>query len=415
MNILFVVPYVPNLIRVRPYNLIRALVEKGHAVTVMTLWSSVGEQMDVDRLRTVGARVIAVRLPQWRSLLNALATLPDGAPLQASYCWHPALDREIRAAALDGTTFDVVHVEHLRGVRYALALQHAARGYRALPIVWDSVDCISYLFEQAVRDGSGGVRGAVLRMELARTRRYEGSLVGQFDRVLVTSRVDKEKLSALAPDGQAGQNIAVLSNGVDLDYFQPDTSLERAPANIVISGKMSYHANVAMVRNLVANIMPQVWAQRPEVSLSVVGKDPPAEIQALAADPRIRVTGTVADIRPYLQGATLAVAPLAYGAGVQNKVLEAMACATPVVTTPQAVAALDVLDGRDLRVAGDAEAFARQILYLLDHPAETSRLGLAGREYVERCHSWPEIAGELEAIYQQVIEKKALQNGEFSG
>jgi polysaccharide biosynthesis protein PslH len=90
------------------------------------------------------------------------------------------------------------------------------------------------------------------------------------------------------------QKVSVLANGVDLDYFQPgDEQKPREPATLVVSGKMSYHANVSMVLHLVNNIMPHVWAERPDVRLLVVGKDPTREIQALGEHSAVTVTGTV--------------------------------------------------------------------------------------------------------------------------
>ncbi len=131
----------------------------------------------------------------------------------------------------------------------------------------------------------------------------------------------------------------------------------------------------------------------------MVGKDPPAEILALGSQSNIEVTGTVSDIRPFLQKATVAVAPLTYGAGIQNKVLEAMACGTPVVTTPKAVAALDIAHGRELLVAETEEQFAEAALALLNQPEVGRQIGMNGRLYVEKCHHWADIAAQLENIY----------------
>jgi len=95
-----------------------------------------------------------------------------------------------------------------------------------------------------------------------------------------------------------------------------------------------------MVNYLVAEIMPRVWQKRPGVQLMIVGKDPTADIRDLCANPQITVTGTVDDIRPFLWKATAAVVPLVYGAGIQNKILEAMACGTPVITASRALSSL---------------------------------------------------------------------------
>jgi glycosyltransferase involved in cell wall biosynthesis len=139
--------------------------------------------------------------------------------------------------------------------------------------------------------------------------------------------------------------------------------------------------------------------------LWLVGKDPSRELGRLAAarPGQVVITGTVPDVRPYLRKAAVAVAPLVYGVGCQNKVLEAMACGTPVVATPRAVGALSAVPGRDVVVADGPQAFSDALLRLLEHPAEQSEVGRAGRAYVETHHRWDRIAAQLEAIYSDVM------------
>jgi len=404
MRILFVVPYTPNLIRVRPFNLIRFLAERGHAVTVATLTSGPQEEEDVRALETYCERVISRPLPRWRSLWNCLLALPANDPLQAAYCWHPALARDLEELVASGgkeVPFDVVHVEHLRGARYGLRLMAAANG--SLPIVWDSVDSITFLFRQAaVRSRSRSGRW-MTRLELKRTERYEARMLRQFQHVLVTSPMDKQAFCSLSRGDDPRASITVLPNGVDLSYFQPAQDVERHEKTIVVSGKMSYHANVTMVLFLAREIMPLVWARRPAVKLVVVGKDPPRELLDLQEQPWVSVTGTVDDVRPYLQGATIAASPIQYGAGIQNKVLEAMACKTPVIATSQAVSALAAKPGQHLLVADDARSFAQAILALLEDRSRREEVGAAGYQYVTSHHDWGRIARRLEGTYRSAI------------
>ena len=406
-KILFVVPYAPNLIRVRPYNLIRQLSQRGNQVTVLTLWTEEHERDSLEQLKAHADQVLAVRLPRWRSLWNCFAALPTSQPLQTVYCWEPALTRLINPLIENGNgrhAFDVIHVEHLRGARYGLYLKSLFAGRKpALPIVWDSVDSISLLFRQAMLRSKSLFSRSLTRFELGRTQAYEAWLVRQFDRVAVTSPADRQALLGLLPEGEQPPPISVLPNGVDLDYFKPGESILRELDTLVISGKMSYHANVTMVLHFVQEIMPLVWDRRPGARVLVVGKDPSREIQALSADSRITVTGTVEHLPPYLQKASLAVAPIAYGAGIQNKVLEAMACQTPVVASPQAVSALNVRPGQDLIVAQEPAAFAGEILNLLDDPNLQQRVGQAGRAYVEAHHHWYAVAGRFEELYEQAV------------
>ncbi len=237
-------------------------------------------------------------------------------------------------------------------------------------------------------------------------------MVTQFEHTLVTSRVDQEAFRSLTNTNIASRRISVLKNGVDLDYFTPDDNLDREAATVITSGKMSYHANVSMALRLVEEIMPLVWAVRPDVQVLIVGKDPPKQVQALARPSRVVVTGTVADMRPYLQRATLAASPVRYGAGIQNKVLEAMACGTPVITSSRAVNALDVKPGEDLLVADDPGAFSREILGLLEDPERRKSIGEAGRAYVESQHRWSTIAGQLEDIYAREIDLMRVNSDE---
>ena len=408
MDILFIVPYVPNLIRVRPYNLIRSLTRRGHRVTVATL--STDDETDIEQLERVCYLVHSCRLPSWRSAYNALVALPTRVPLQAVYCWQPWLAEHIVELAdkKNGEScFDIVHVEHLRGAKYGLYLKYHLDGSCLKPpIIWDSVDCITYLFAQAATHSKKKMNRWLSWFDLARTEWYESYLVSQFDHILVTSQVDKDALRALAPSGSDTRHISVLPNGVDLDYFVPDENVPREEATVVVSGKMSYHANVTMVLYLVNEIMPLVWIRKPEVKLWVVGKDPSKEIKALEQHPMVTVTGTLNDIRPFLRAATLAVTPIQYGAGVQNKVLEAMACAAPVISTPQAISALSVQPGRDMLIANEPGEFAEKILNLLLDPEAQRRFSQAGRQYVESHHNWDMIAGQLEQIYSKTIYLK---------
>lgn len=410
MRILFIVPYAPTPIRTRPYNLLRGLTRRGHDITLATLWQNAGEQAALAEWRAPGVRVIAEPLSTLRSGANLLRALAGAAPLQAAFCWQPALARRI-AGELAATAYDVVHVEHLRGARYALAAKEQGAGRAA--VVWDSVDCISHLFAQTARASSSAGSRVKAWLDVGRTRRYEAWLPEQFDRVLVTSVVDRDAFERLHVGTFERWNVqtfersnvpTVLPNGVDLAYFQPGVAA-RSDLDIVFSGKMSYHANVTAVAYFAGQVLPLIWARQPQATFTIAGHSPPAGVRALASDARIRVTGSVDDLRPYLQQAALAVAPMPYGAGIQNKVLEALACATPVVATPQAVSALAVRAGEHLLVADGAANLAAAVLRLLDDGALRVRLGAAGRRYAEENHDWAGIVARLEDIYCDAIRR----------
>ncbi len=283
MNVLFVVPYVPSKIRVRPYNWIRYLSRLGHRITLFTVCTSRDDHQALQELQGYCDRIHRVDIPTWRSMINCLLALPTRQPLQAVYSWDASLAEDLYSIANQDNgngSYDVVHVEHLRGARYGLDLISKSGDHEnRLPVVWDSVDSISLLFRQAMVQSNSMFSRGVTRFELGRTEDYEARLVNQFDSVLVTSKHDKQALQELAKNNGAGRQINVLPNGVDLDYFSPDMAGERQDNMVVLSGKMSYHANVTMVVDFIENIMPHVWSQQPEVKVWVVGKDPPPKLK----------------------------------------------------------------------------------------------------------------------------------------
>jgi glycosyltransferase involved in cell wall biosynthesis len=400
MKIAYIVPYVPNHIRTRPYNLINQLVSMGHKVSVFTLGSGKQDLRDLAALRSKVPDVHYQEQSVWYSLWNSLVAVPTSRPLQTVYSWNPILAKKLIGLLSVPGAFDIVHIEHLRGSYYG---QYVKSKLPHFPVVWDSVDCISYLFRQASTQNAGGFGKFITRFELGRTMLMEAKLISEFDQILVTSETDRNALLELASSNSNPAPISVLSNGVDMEYFHPNPEIQRDEESLVFSGKMSYHANISTVKYLVAEIMPRIWIKRPDVRLTIVGKDPPMDVRALGADPRITVTGTVDDIRPYLWRATAAVVPLVYGAGIQNKVLEAMACGTPVVTTSRTVSSLGITHGKELMVADGADDFSQTVLNLLENTTEQYELGSEASNYVQNHHSWIEIGRQLLMYYSRAI------------
>jgi len=272
--------------------------------------------------------------------------------------------------------------------------------------VYDSVDCISMLFEQATQKGAQLRSRLITAIDLARTRRYEAQLLTQYDQIAITSWRDKDALDKLAhrylPPQTRVAPVTVVTNGVDLEYFLPQTLTPPLPSpTLVFTGKMSYHANVAAVVHFAQDILPYVWASNPHVRFQIVGKDPPEPVRQLAADERIQVTGTVPDLRPYLAQATVAVCPALYAVGIQNKVLEAMAMGAPVVSTPAGCAALSAKESQEILVAEGEREFADAVLRILADPALAKQLSVAGRRHVETYHSWDASARQLVETYTQ--------------
>jgi glycosyltransferase involved in cell wall biosynthesis len=193
--------------------------------------------------------------------------------------------------------------------------------------------------------------------------------------------------------------LRVVPNGVDLEAFHP-LAAGAVPERLIFVGHLGVPHNIDAALYLAREILPLVAAQAPDCALQLVGAEPDRSLLALNSDPRIEVPGYVPDLNAALNQAQVFVAPLRFAAGVQNKVLEAMAAGRPVVTTPLVNQGLGATAGQDLLTADDPQGLAEQILSLLQNPELARRIGGAGRRFVEAHFSWDAVvqrAADIEA------------------
>ncbi len=396
MRVLFVAPYVPSRIRVRPYEWVRALARQGCRVHLVAVQPPEDQALGDLSIGEVCEAFEIFPLSRAATLVNAAAALVSAVPIQAAYARHAAAERRIRELLAAGGA-DIVHVEHLRG---ALLVPSPC----PVPAVYDGVDCITRLFEQTVRLAPGLAQRSMARLDVGRTRRFEGGLAERFDRVLASSEAEAREFRALAPSADPSF-VRALRNGVELGA-RPGVAADDG-RTVLFAGKMSYHANEAAALRLAVEVMPRVWQRHPEARLVLAGKDPSPALHALAAPGRIEVTGFVPDMAAVMATATVLAAPLVYAAGIQNKVLEAMARGVPVVTSGSACAALDAVVGRDV-VAADADAdYADAIVRLLEDRPGRQAMGAAGRRYVEQHHDWDVLARQLLTVYDEARARAA--------
>lgn len=208
----------------------------------------------------------------------------------------------------------------------------------------------------------------------------------------------------LSPPDRARANLVALGNGIDTGLFDPAlvvseprlAALSGPP--LIFTGQMDYPPNVAAVVRAATRIMPLIRKAVPDATFHVVGRKPTAEVQALEGLNGTHVWGRVDDIRPWLRGADLALVPLEIARGVQNKVLEAMAMALPVVASPQAATGIPALAARDLAIGHGDEDLAAACVALLADRRAARQLGLAARRFVEQAHNWDAVLAPLAAL-----------------
>ncbi len=399
MRILFVTPYVPSRIRVRPFNLIKSL-SAVHEVSLVSLLCDEYEREMVRDVANYCASVDLLPLPKSQAYKNCLLALPTLIPLRVAYYKSPAFVERIKQV-IHERNIEVVHGELIKVVPALRAVLAQAN----IPLLYDSVDCISWYLQQQYSSARSPLKKALVYSELKKMRRYERQSLAAFDQVVITSGHDRDCLIAL---GEQPSHIKVVSNGVDIEYFTPSVS-PRENDSLVFCAKLDYYPNSQAIVHFCREILPLIWESRPQVRLAIVGNNPPQSVRDLSADERIAVTGYVPDIRPYLGKASVALAPLQVAAGMQNKVLEALAMGSPVVATPGSCRSLQVKHETHLLIAEGVRSYADAVLRLLENPQLAQDLGNAGRYYVEQYHSWIAAANTLSNLYSFIATARNQQ------
>jgi sugar transferase (PEP-CTERM/EpsH1 system associated) len=290
--------------------------------------------------------------------------------------WSPRLYRTVR----DWTSqvrFDAVVVYCSSVVQYL-----ACPGLRNVPAIVDLVDVDSQKWQDYAAQ-TCGVRRFLFNLEGRRTRRLEEEACRRADSVLLVSNAEADLFRSICPN----DHTYAMPNGVDLDYF-PFFRTEGIPGRCAFVGALDYRANVDGICWFCGEVWPQVRAALPSATLDIVGRNPAPEVIRLRSVPGVEVHASVPDVRPYLAQASVVVAPLRIARGIQNKVLEAMACGRAVISSREAAEGLAVVPERDLRIATSAESWVCSIVDLLVNRSCRLALAAEGRRFVETQHHW---------------------------
>lgn len=278
----------------------------------------------------------------------------------------------------------------------------ALRPLRGLPMIADICDAASVRYH-------GRMRHSRLLTKLrcfaaaAYMRRAERKIIRAASHVLFASARDRDAL--VSPrDSRA----TVVPNGVDLGFWKRRNQARGRNA-IVFTGAMHYPPNADAALFLIEQIYPRVRAVLPDAEVWIVGRDPGPRLIATGQRPGVTVTGFVDDVRPWLDRACVFAAPLRFGAGIQNKLLEALAMELPVVASPLAADGLRTGDGDEPPVipTEGAGQTADRLAELLRASRQDARPHEHGRRFVAEHFDWTSSAAKLEGVMKTVTQPAA--------
>jgi polysaccharide biosynthesis protein PslH len=365
--------------------MLRFLAARGVAVDLVCFVEDEAEDFALrSELGPVCRQIATVRLPRWRSFARTAFSLPGREPMQVAYYHSPEMQRLVRERVAR-ERYDLAYVHLIRMAEYARQLP--------LPKVIGLQISQALNLQRLVDNAADPARRLFYRIEAAKVRPYEAALCRDFDRVFLVGARDVEEIAKTAPVA----NAVVQPHGQDVPDAERVRGARREPGSVVMSGVMATYTNVNAASWFAREIFPHVERELPEASFWIVGRQPQREVKALARPPRVVVTGEVPDVYDWLLRAEVGIAPLRIGAGMQNKLVQAMASALPVVATSVANEGIGATPETHLRVRDEPRAFADAVVGLLRDRAERERLGTAARSFVEQHWTW-------EAHFEQQLQ-----------
>lgn len=382
MQILYLthrVPDPPNRgDRIRAHHLLRFLAERGR-VHLACLADEPVEAESRMMLEELCEQVMIAPVSRRRRWVRASWSLTRGGTATEGLFHTTDLQRVVRNWGRY-VQFDAVVAFCSSMVQYATVPELAD-----VPLVVDLVDVDSQKWLDYAR-AARGVKRHLYRLEAERLRRLEKMLPARARGVTLVSQLEAELYRSFCPNPRTYS----VPNGVDLEYFQPAGEAAHVPSGrCVFLGALDYWPNIEGLRWFCHHVWPEVHRQMPQLRFDIVGRRPTAAVKQLTRLPGVELVGEVADVRPYLTRADVAVAPLQIARGIQNKVLEALACGKAVVASPQALEGLAVESGRHAMQADAPAEWIETLLQLHRNAARRAALGAHGRQFVEQHHSWP--------------------------
>lgn len=372
--------------RITSFNLLRHLT-RNFQVFVGTFIDDSADRADVGALRAMVAELHVDEIRKPWAYLRALPRWLAGEPISFAIFRSRRLDRWLdEIEAQHGPVAIVTHSSNIS----AYAVDKFRRGHGGEPrriLHFADVDSEKFV---AYAERAHGIRKWIVATEARRVRREERRLTALADAVAFVSD-EEAKLFRSVLDAHRDR-VVTLPNGVDTDTFDPSRShvapFEGHGAAFVFTGAMDYLPNIEAVGWFAREVFPGIRKALPEARFLIVGSKPTPEVQRLGKEAGVIVTGRVESVAAYLAHAQVAVAPLLIARGIQNKVLEAMAMAVPVVVSPGALSGIAATSGEHLVCVEAPDEWVEACIRLVRDPEPARTMGLAARKLMLEKYGW---------------------------
>lgn len=372
--------------KLKIYHLAKRLAQK-HEVHLVTFLQDKNDLQYLPELQKIFTEIHLVPLTKLQSYTNTFFGFLYKEPFQVRYFHSRKMESKIQELIMLHD-YDGVHVQHLRMAPYW-------EYYNDIPRILDLPDAFSLYWKRRIAS-SKGLSRIFNKMEQKRVFNYE-KILEKYDLSLVCSGEDRTYLQ----QERGIKNIEVLPNGVDVSTFSSEGHRYDLDKTILFTGNMDYAPNVDAVQYFVADIFPLIRKEIPDAEFVIAGQRPVKKVLELAGN-GVTVTGFVRNLQDMYAKASIVVAPLRFGAGTQNKVLEAMAMGVPIVSHNIGFAGLNIRSGEGVILALETEQFARECITLLQSVSTREAIGKAGKEIIKTRYDWDVVAEKLENYFLSI-------------
>jgi sugar transferase (PEP-CTERM/EpsH1 system associated) len=393
-RVLFIAPRIPFPLmqgdRMVCYHRLQSLSTK-YAITLVTFYHSQEELENLKAISDFCEEIYPIYLPKWRSVINCIMCLLDrDTPFQVAYYKSQQLQTKLEELT-SSQDFDLAHYFLLRVATYQIP--------NHIPKIIDLIDSMQLNFSSRIAIEQNIIKKLILKIELNRITSHEINIVNKFRKSILISSKDADFVS------RDSQNIEIIPAAINTSIFKPSVNIRSSSVvKIIFSGRMAYEPNIYAVLWFAKNCWERIHRVSPNTKFIVAGADATTEIINLG-NRNIEIAGYVESMTDTIAQADIAVVPMQSGSGMQNKILEAMACGLPVVTTTLGLGTIEAIDGQSIMVADTVEEFVTAVTSLIQDRDKRKKMGDNGRKLVKLNYSWSSASNKINSIYEDLIDR----------